>query len=175
MTKEEKTAAIAELQEELTGTSFFYLADSSTLTVAKINKLRRMCYDRGITMKVAKNTLIQKALESQPESKGYAGLYEALSGPTTILISENPKAPALLIEEFRKTEERPILKAAYIDSALYIGDEQLIPLTKLKSKDEMIGEIIGLLQSPGKRIASQLTASGIKIAGIVKTLEEREQ
>jgi large subunit ribosomal protein L10 len=175
MTKEEKTAAIAELQEELTGTSFFYLADSSTLTVAKINKLRRMCYDRGITMKVAKNTLIQKALESQPESKGYAGLYSALSGPTTILISENPKAPALLIEEFRKTEERPILKAAYIDSALYIGDEQLIPLTKLKSKDEMIGEIIGLLQSPGKRIASQLTASGIKIAGIVKTLEEREQ
>lgn len=175
MTKEEKTAAIAELQEELTGTSFFYLADSSTLTVAKVNKLRRLCYERGITMKVAKNTLIQKALESQPESKGYAGLYPTLTGPTTILISQNPKAPALLIEEFRKTEERPILKAAYIDSALFIGDEQLIPLTKLKSKEEMVGEIIGLLQSPAKRIASQLTASGIKIAGIVKTLEEREQ
>jgi large subunit ribosomal protein L10 len=124
-------------------------------------------------MKVAKNTLIRKALEGAPESKGYAGLYDILHGPTTILISENPKAPAILIDEFRKTEARPILKAAYIDSALFIGDEQLKPLTKLKSKEEMIGEIIGLLQSPAKRIASQLTASGIKIASIVKTLEER--
>lgn len=175
MTKEEKTAAIAELQEELTNSSFFYFADSSTLTVAKVNKLRRLCFEKGITMKVAKNTLIQKALESQPESKGYAGLFSTLSGPTTILISSNPKAPALLIEEFRKTEERPILKAAYIDSALFIGDDQLKTLTQLKSKDEMVGEIIGLLQSPGRRLASQLTASGSKIAGIVKTLEERAQ
>lgn len=174
MTKEEKTAAIAELHEELTGSSFFYLADSSTLSVGKVNKLRRLCFERGITMKVAKNTLIRKALEGAPESKGYAGLYDILHGPTTILISENPKAPAILIDEFRKTEARPILKAAYIDSALFIGDEQLKPLTKLKSKEEMIGEIIGLLQSPAKRIASQLTASGIKIASIVKTLEERD-
>lgn len=175
MTKEEKTAAIAELQEELTGTPFFYLADSSTLTVAKVNKLRRMCFEKGITMKVAKNTLIRKALEEQPESKGYSGLFDILHGPTTILISPNPKAPALLIEEFRKTEERPILKAAYIDSSLFLGDEQLSALTKLKTKDEMVGEIIGLLQSPGKRLASQLKATGSKIAGIVKTLEEREQ
>lgn len=173
MTKEEKTAAIAELHEELTGASFFYLADSSTLSVEKVNKLRRLCYQKGITMKVAKNTLIRKALENEPESKGYTGLFDILHGPTTILISENPKAPALLIDEFRKTEERPLLKAAYIDSALFIGDEQLKPLTKLKSRDEMIGEIIGLLQSPAKRIASQLTATGTKIAGIVKTLEER--
>ena len=173
MTKAEKTAAITELQEELTGTSFFYLADSSTLPVVKVNKLRRLCFERGITMKVAKNTLIRKALENQPESKGYAGLFSILEGPTTILISPNPKAPALLIEEFRKTEQRPILKAAYIDSALFIGDDQLTVLTKLKSRDEMIGEILGLLQSPGKRIASQLTATGTKIAGIVKTLEER--
>jgi large subunit ribosomal protein L10 len=112
-------------------------------------------------------------LEDEPESKGYAALFEALRGPTTILISSNPKAPAKLIEEFRKTESRPILKAAYIDSSVYLGDEQLVNLTKLKSKDEMIGEIIGLLQSPGRRLASQLTASGSKIAGIVKTLEER--
>lgn len=173
MTKAEKTAAITELQEELTGTSFFYLADSSTLPVVKVNKLRRLCFERGITMKVAKNTLIRKALENQPESKGYAGLFSILEGPTTILISPNPKAPALLIEEFRKTEQRPILKAAYIDSALFIGDDQLTVLTKLKSRDEMIGEILGLLQSPGKRIASQSTATGTKIAGIVKTLEER--
>lgn len=175
MTREDKTAAIAELQEELGGTPFFYLADSSTLPVAKINKFRRMCFDKGITVKVAKNTLIQKALESQPDSKGYAALFSALSGPTTILISSNPKAPALLLEEFRKTEARPLLKAAYIDSSVFLGDEQLAALVKLKSKEEMVGEIIGLLQSPSKRIASQLTATGSKIAGIIKTLEERPQ
>jgi large subunit ribosomal protein L10 len=173
MTREDKTAAIAVLKEELGSTPFFYLADSSTLTVAKINKLRRMCFERDITMKVAKNTLIQKALESEPESKGYAALYEVLHGPTTILISSNPKAPAKLIEDFRKGEERPILKAAYIDSSVYVGDDQLAVLTKLKTKEEMVGEIIGLLQSPGRRLASQITATGSKIAGIVKTLEER--
>jgi len=173
MTRAEKTAAIEELKEELGSSPFFYLTDSSTLTVAKINKFRRMCFEQGITVKVAKNTLIQKALESEPESKGFAALYGSLSGPTTILISSNPKAPAKLLEEFRKTEARPLLKAAYIDSSIYIGDEQLATLVKMKSKEEMVGEIIGLLQSPGRRIASQLTAAGSKIAGIVKTLEER--
>lgn len=176
MNREEKTAAIAELKEELLNVPFFYLADSSVLTVAKVNKLRRMCFEKGITMKVAKNTLIKKALEDQPESKGYAPLLEALHGPTTIMISPNPKAPALLIEEFRgKDGERPILKAAYIDTAVFLGNDQLKALTKLKSKEEMVGEIIGLLQSPAKRIASQITATGSKLAGIVKTLEERGQ
>lgn len=173
MTREDKAAAIAELKEELGGTPFFYLADSSTLTVAKINKLRRMCFEKGIKIKVAKNTLIQKALENEPESKGYKGLFGALHGPTTILISSNPKAPAQLIEEFRKSEERPLLKAAYIDSAVFMGDDQLKALTQLKTKEEMVGEIIGLLQSPGRRLASQLKATGGKLAGIVKTLEER--
>lgn len=173
MTREEKSAAIEELKEELGSTPFFYLTDSSTLTVAKINKFRRMCFEQGIKVKVAKNTLIKKALESEPESKGFAALYGSLHGPTTILISSNPKAPAKLLEEFRKTEERPLLKAAYIDSSVFIGDEQLASLVKLKSKEEMIGEIIGLLQSPARRLASQITASGSKIAGIVKALEER--
>lgn len=173
MTREDKSAAIAELQEELAGSPFFYLTDSSTLTVAKINKFRRMCFEKGIKVKVAKNTLIQKALESQPEEKGYRPLFDALHGPTTILISGNPKAPAQLIDEFRKTEERPLLKAAYIDSSVYLGDDQLKALTNLKSKEEMVGEIIGLLQSPARRLASQLKATGGKIAGIVKTLEER--
>ena len=134
-----------------------------------------MCFDKGISVKVAKNTLIQKALEDAPESKGYAALFDILKGPTTILISSNPKAPAKLLEEFRKTEDRPLLKAAYIDTSVFIGDDQLASLVKLKSKEEMVGEIIGLLQSPSKRIASQLTATGSKIAGIVKTLEERAQ
>lgn len=173
MTREDKSAAIAELKEELGNSPFFYLADSSTLTVAKINKFRRQCFDKGIKIKVAKNTLIQKALESEPESKGYKALFDALHGPTTILISSNPKAPAILIDEFRKTDERPLLKAAYIDTAVFLGDDQLKTLTKLKTKDEMVGEIIGLLQSPGRRLASQLKATGGKLAGIVKTLEER--
>jgi large subunit ribosomal protein L10 len=173
MTKEEKSAEIAELVNELSGTPFFYLADSSTLPVSKINQLRRMCFDRGIKMRVAKNTLIRKALEQESESKGYAGLWDSLNGPTTILISQNPKAPAQLLEEFRKTNDRPLLKAAYIDSSIFVGDDQLKPLTMLKSKEEMVGEIIGLLQSPARRIASQITATGSKIAGIVKTLEER--
>ncbi len=174
MTREDKTAAIAELREELENASFFYLADSSTLSVAKVNKLRRMCFEQGISVKVAKNTLIQKALEGAPESKGYQGLFEILHGPTTIMISSNPKAPALLIDEFRRTEERPLLKAAYIDSAVFIGDDQLKTLTKLKTKDEMVGEIIGLLQSPARRLSSQITATGGKLAGIVKALEERQ-
>lgn len=174
MTREEKSAAIAELREELGNTPFFYLADSSTLTVGKINRFRRMCFEKGIKVKVAKNTLIQKALESEPEEKGFKGLFDVLSGPTTILISDNPKAPAKLIEEFRKTEERPILKAAYVDSAIFIGDDQLKTLANLKTKDELVGEIIGLLQSPGRNLASIITATGGKIAGIVKTLEERQ-
>lgn len=173
MTREEKVSAIAELKEELGSSSFFYLADASTLSVAKVNTLRRLCYERGVRMKVAKNTLIQKALEDAPADKGYQALYEVLNGPTTIMISDNPKAPAQLIAEFRKTNERPLLKAAYIDTAVFIGDDQLDNLTKLKSRDEMIGEIIGLLQSPARRIASQITATGSKIAGIVKALEER--
>jgi large subunit ribosomal protein L10 len=175
MTKEEKTAAIEVLREELANTPFFYLADSSTLTVAKVNQLRRKCFEQGIKMKVAKNTLIRKALESEPETKGFAALFEALHGPTTIMISDNPKAPAKIIEEFRKTNERPLLKAAYIDSSVYLGDDQLKALTELKSKEEMVGEIIGLLQSPARTLASQLKASGSKMAGILKTLEERGQ
>lgn len=174
MTRAEKTEAIAVLKEELGSTPFFYLTDSSTMPVSKINIFRQKCYEQGITVKVAKNTLIQKALEDAPESKGYSALFEVLKGPTTILFSENPKSPAVLLEEFRKTNERPLLKAAYIDSSVYIGDDNLKALTKLKSKEEMVGEILGLLQSPGKRLSSQITATGGKLAGIIKTLQERE-
>lgn len=173
MTREDKTAAIAELKEELGSSPFFYLADSSTLPVAKINKFRRMCFEKGVKIMVAKNTLIQKALEDAPEDKGYKALFEVLHGPTTILIADNPKTPAKLIEEFRKTSERPLLKAAYIDSSVFIGDDQLKALVSLKNKEELVGEIIGLLQSPGRNLSSLISASGSKIAGIVKALEER--
>lgn len=174
MTREDKIAAVAELKEELGNTPFFYFADSSTLSVAKINQFRRMGFEKGIKIKVAKNTLIQKALESEPEDKGFQALFETLKGPTTILIADNPKAPAKLIEEFRKSADRPILKAAYIDTEVFIGDEQLKMLTKLKTKDELVGEIVGLLQSPARTLSSLITATGSKMAGIVKALEERQ-
>lgn len=174
MTREEKGAEIAELHEALGATPFFYLADSSTMTVEKINKFRRLCFQRGIKVRVAKNTLIRKALEKYPESKGYSALFDTLHGPTTILISENPKAPAKLLEEFRKSEQRPLLKAAYIDSSVFVGDDQLKTLTQLKSKEEMVGEIIGALLSPARTLSSQILASGSNIAGILKTLQERE-
>ncbi|MCB0525228.1 MAG: 50S ribosomal protein L10 [Saprospiraceae bacterium] len=175
MTREEKTAAIAVLKEELGNAPFFYLADSSTLTVDKINKFRRLCFQNDVTVKVAKNKLIQKALEGEDESKGYAALFDVLHGPTTIMISSNPKTPAKLITEFRKSEEKPILKAAYIDATVFIGDDQLSTLTKIKSKDEIIGEIVTLLQSPARNLAGLITATGSKLAGIVKTLEERSE
>lgn len=174
MTREDKTAAIAELREELGSTPFFYLTDSSTLSVAKINRFRRMCFEKGVRVKVAKNSLIQKALENEPAEKGYQNLFEALHGPTTILFSDNPKTPAKLIEEFRKSEERPVLKAAYIASDVFIGDDQLQTLIQLKTKDEIVGEIVGLLLSPARNLSSLITASGSKLAGIVKALEERK-
>ena len=174
MTREDKIAAVAELKEELGNSPFFYLADSSTLSVAKINQFRRLCFERGVKIKVAKNTLIQKALETEPEEKGYKALYEALKGPTTILIASNPKAPAKLIEDFRKKDARPMLKAAYIDSEVFLGDEQLAMLTKLKTKEELVGELIGLLQSPARNLVGQIKATGSKLAGIVKALEERQ-
>ncbi len=174
MTREEKTVAIAELKEELLNVPFFYLADSSQLPVSKINQLRRKCFEQNISFKVAKNTLIQKALEDQPDSKGYKALFEALHGPTSILISDNPKAPAILLSDFRALgNDRPILKGAYIDGGVFIGDDQLAILKNMKSKQELVGEIIGLLQSPIQKVLGQLNSAGNKIAGLLKTLEER--
>jgi large subunit ribosomal protein L10 len=173
MTREEKAVVIEDLKGMLADAPFFYLADSSTLPVSKINDFRRACYKEGITVRVVKNKLIQKALEAGAESKGYKQLFEALHGPTTVMISENPKAPAKLIKQFRGDGAKPTLKAAYIDSSIYIGDEHLDALIKLKTRDEVIGEIIGLLQSPMKNVLGAILSGEQKIAGIVKALEER--
>ncbi len=174
MTKADKTTAIAELKEKFSNSSFFYLTDSSTLTVEEINKFRGMCYEKGIEMKVVKNTLAIKALQDAPEEKGYADLYEALKGPTAILFTETANAPARVLKEYRgKDGERPILKAAYIDTSVYVGDDQIKALSSLKSKEELIGEIIGLLQSPAKNVISALKSGGSTIAGLLKALEER--
>ncbi len=173
MTKAEKTATIEALKEKLSNIQYFYITDSSTLTVAQVNKFRRMCFDRGIEMRVVKNTLVKKAMESAPEEKNYAELFEALNGPTAILFADTANAPAKLLKVFRQDNEKPTLKAAYIDTDVFLGDNQIEVLASLKSKEDLIGEIIGLLQSPAKNVVGALQSGGQKLMGILKTLEER--
>ncbi len=172
MTKEEKAQYIDELATELSAASIFYLADTAELTVDVINSLRRKCYQSNIRIRVVKNTLLSKAMD-RVEGKDFGNLRETLAGATSIMFSEVGNAPAKLIEEFRKKNAKPILKGAYIDEAVFIGDNQLATLVSLKSREELIGDIIGLLQSPAKNVVSGLTSAGSKIAGILKTLEER--
>jgi large subunit ribosomal protein L10 len=175
MTRSEKSQVIEDLKVKFSGSQYFYFADSSTLTVGQVNKLRKTCFEKGIEVQVVKNTLAQKAMESTGELAGnFEGLYSALAGPTTVFFADTGNAPAKVIKEFRKQFERPILKAAYIDSDIFLGDDQLDILSTLKSKDELVGEIIGLLQSPAKNVISALKSSGGTIAGILKTLEERD-
>lgn len=176
MTRAEKTAAIEELKDKFSNSSFFYLTDSSTLTVEQVTKLRRMCFEKGVEMKVIKNTLAKKALESAPEEKGYAALYDSLKGPTAIMFTETANVPARIIDEFRDDKlEKPALKAAYIDTAVYVGDDQIKVLKALKSKEELIGEIISILQSPAKTVISSLKSGGATLSGLLKALGEREE
>lgn len=173
MTRSEKVAVVEELKEKFDNSTSFYVTDSSTLTVAEVNNLRGLCFEKGVEMRVVKNTLVKKALEALPEDKNYAELYDTLKGPTALMFSETANLPAKLIEEFRKTHEKPVLKAAYIDASVYVGDDQVKSLAALKSKEELVGDVIGLLQSPAKNVISALKSGGSTIAGILKTLEER--
>lgn len=176
MTREEKTTAIDELKEKISQSPFFYLADSSAMTVEQVNLLRRRLFEQGIQMRVVKNSLTKKALEgAASDSNNYEGLYEALKGPTAILFSDVANAPAKVIKEFRKQKDgdKPQIKAAYIDSAIYFGDEQLDILAKLKSKEDLLGELMGLLQSPMSNLLSQLGSGGQNVMGLLKALEER--
>lgn len=172
MTREEKAKYIDELATELTEANIFYLADTADLTVEVVNNLRRRCFQSNIRMRVVKNTLLEKAMD-RVEGKNFENLREVLAGATSIMFSEVSNAPALLIQEFRKKNSKPILKGAYIEESVYVGDNQLDSLVAIKSREELIGEIIGLLQSPAKNVVSGLMGAGNKIAGILKTLEER--
>ena len=174
MRKEQKTQAIQELTEKFSNAPFFYVTDSSALTVEQVNNLRGKCFEKGVEMKVVKNTLTKKALESI-EGTDYSELYESLKGPTALMFSSTANVPAKIIEEFRKTHDKPVLKAAYIESSVYIGDDQVKALASLKSKEELIGEVILLLQSPAKNVVSALKSSSGKLAGLVKALQERAQ
>ncbi len=176
MLKSDKTILIGELKDKLDNAPYFYLADSSTLTVEQINKFRALCFEKGIEVKVVKNTLVQKAMESLDEEKGFDRLFDVLKGPTTLLVSDTANLPAKVIKEYRgKDGEKPALKAAYIDSAVFFGDDQLDALAQLKSKDELLGEIIGLLQSPAKNVISALKSGGNTLSGLLKALEDRAQ
>ncbi len=173
MTREEKAIIVNELSEKLADSNFFYITDSSTLTVESVNKLRGLCFEKGVEMKVVKNKLIEKALAKLEAPEKYDGLLESLKGPSAIMFTEVSNAPAKLIKEFRKDHEKPVIKAAYIDSDIILGDENLDMLASLKSKEELIGDIILLLQSPMKNVVGALNSGGSKLAGLVKALQER--
>ncbi len=157
MTKDQKNEVIELLKDKFSQYNNFYVTDTESLTVAQIVKLRRACFNKQVEMKVAKNTLIKKAMESL-DTERYAGVYDSLHKVTALMFSENPKDPALIISSFRKESkgEMPVLKAAFINGDVYMGNDQLASLVKIKTKNELIGEVIGLLQSPAKRVIAAL-------------------
>jgi len=172
MTKEQKNEVIEVLKGKFSQYNNFYVTDTESLTVAQVGKLRRACFNKQVEMKVAKNTLIKKALESL-DSERYSGMYDSLHKVTALLFSENPKEPALIISSFRKelNGEKPVLKAAFINGDVYMGNDQLVALTKIKTKNELIGEVIGLLQSPAKRVLAALLQNAEKKAAEVAPAE----
>ena len=174
MTREEKAQYIDELTNQLSDSGVIYLTDTAELTVDVVSSLRRRCFNAGVKMRVVKNTLLEKAMD-KVEGKDFEDLKSTLKGATSIMFCEVGNVPAKLIKEFRKKNniEKPILKGAYIEESVYIGDDQLKMLIEIKSKEELIGDIITLLQSPAKNVVSGLIGAGGKLAGILKTLEER--
>lgn len=174
MTKEEKVALVEDLGKVLQDTPNIYVADVGGLNVADFGDIRRQCFENGIKVQVVKNTLLKKALEKAEGN--YDELYGALKDQTTVFFvdGENVSGPAKVIKKFRESSEKPVLKAAYVDEAVFLGDDQLEALSKLKSKGELIGDIILLLQSPVKNVLGSLQSGGQTLAGLIKTLQERE-
>src|ERR1700749_4000755 len=173
MNKDQKNEVIELLKDKFKEYNNFYVTNTESLTVEQVGNLRRICFDKKVEMKVAKNTLIRKALEGI-DDKRFSGVYESLNGVTALLFSENAKEPAMIISSFRKdaNTDKPILKAAFIDGDVFEGNDQLKALITLKSKNDLIGEIIGLLQSPAKNVISGLN-TGAKRAGTIKALKDR--
>lgn len=171
MTREEKANVIQDLTSQLADSPTIYLADISGLNASQTSDLRRAAFKANVKLAVVKNTLLAKAMEAS--EKEFGELPEVLKGNTSLMFSEIGNAPAKLIKNFRKKSDKPLLKGAFVEEAIYIGDENLDALVSIKSKEEMIGEIIGLLQSPAKNVISGLKSGGGKLAGILKTLSER--
>ena len=172
MTREEKSKVIEDLTGKLTDNNIIYLADISGLNAMQTSNLRRACFKANVNLAVVKNTLLAKAMEKA--EKDFGELPETLKGNTSLMLSDTGNAPAKVIKQFRKGSEKPILKGAYVEEAVYVGDDQLENLVNIKSKEELIGEIIGLLQSPAKNVISALQSGGGTLHGILKTLGEKE-
>jgi len=172
MTREEKSQVIEALTTTLTEGNIIYLADISGLNALDTSNLRRACFKANIKLAVVKNTLLVKAMEKS--DKDFGELPTILKGNTSIMLSDTGNAPAKLIKEFRKKSKKPVLKGAYIEEAIYVGDDQLDALVSIKSKEEVIGDIIAILQSPAKNVISALQSGGQKLSGILKTLSEKE-
>lgn len=176
MNKQEKNQIIDDLVVVLNENKNFYLADTGTLTGIKVNNFRRMCFDKKVQMTVVKNTLLQKALEKSVHAANLEPMYATLVGNTAVLYGEQPADAARLIKQFRADNNtKPTLKAAYVEESVYIGDDQLEVLSSLKTKNELIGDIIGLLQSPAKNVIGALQSGGNKLSGVIKTLGDRKE
>ena len=171
MTREEKSQVIQDLTAQLADTNIIYLADISGLDAMTTSNLRRACFKANVKLAVVKNTLLSKAMEAS--DKEFGELQSTLKGNTSIMISEAGNAPAKVIKEFRKKSDKPLLKGAYVEEAIYVGDDQLDALVNIKSKEELIGDIISILQSPAKNVISGLQSGGSKLSGILKTLSEK--
>ena len=172
MTREEKSQVIEVLTAQLTEGNIIYLADISGLNALDTSNLRRACFKANVKLAVVKNSLLEKAMEKS--DKEFGELPETLKGNTSLMIAETGNAPAKVIKEFRKKSDKPLLKGAYVEEAIYVGDDQLDALVNIKSKEELIGDIIGLLQSPAKNVVSALQSGGNTLTGILKTLSEKE-
>ena len=172
MTREEKSLVIEELTAELANNANIYLTDISGLNAGTTSALRRAAFKANVKLAVVKNTLLEKAMEAS--DREFGDLPKVLKGNTSVMYSETGNVPAKLIKTFRKKSDKPLLKGAFIEESVYIGDEQLDMLVDIKSKEELIGEIVGLLQSPAKNVISALKSGGGTIAGLIKTLSERE-
>jgi len=171
MTRAEKKKVIDGLTKKVQEATHIYIADTLGLDAATTGNLRRECFKNDVELIVAKNTLLKKSFENS--GKDLSGLFEVLAGPTAVMLSETGNKPAKLIKEFRKSNEKPILKGAFVEEGIYIGDDQLDTLVAIKSKFELIADVIGLLQSPAKNVISALQSGGNTITGVLKTLEER--
>ena len=172
MTREEKSQVIEELTAQLADNSNIYLADISGLNATSTSELRRACFKANVTLSVVKNTLFEKAMDASV--KDFGDLSSVLKGNTSVMYSETGNAPAKVIKAFRKKSDKPLLKGAFIEEAIYLGDDQLDALVEIKSREELIGDIISLLQSPAKNVVSALQSGGGKLSGILKTLSEKE-
>jgi large subunit ribosomal protein L10 len=172
MKSTEKQVIINNLKDQIDSYSHFYLTDISGLNAEDTSNLRRLCFKQDVKLVVAKNTLLRKALESS--SKNAEELYDALKGNTSVMFSETGNVPAKLIKDFSKKRKKPVLKAAYVEEAVYMGADQLETLIAVKSKNELIGDVVALLQSPMQTLLSQLQSGGNTIHGVLETLKERE-